>query len=123
MLNYGEKLKDFRITNQKTLVQIQQETGISNQNLSRWERNEVIPNIDFCVNLADYYGVSLDELVGRADDFGNVTVINNSAELSEREQKLLLVFKDLSELEQDKLIEDAKFYAERHKTSLEEKIS
>ncbi|MBE7077671.1 MAG: helix-turn-helix transcriptional regulator [Clostridiales bacterium] len=37
---------------------------MSNQNISRWERNEVLPNIDFCVKLARCYGVTLEELIG-----------------------------------------------------------
>ena len=65
MKNYGEYLKNWRIENKKTLLEVQNETGISNQNLSRWERGDVLPNIDFCVQLADYYGISIDELIGR----------------------------------------------------------
>ena len=33
--------------------------------ISAWENNANLPNIDFCVQLADFYGISLDELVGR----------------------------------------------------------
>ena len=65
MKNYGEELKFQRIKHGKTLLQIEEATGISNANLSRWERGKVLPNIDFCVILADYYGISLDELIGR----------------------------------------------------------
>jgi len=65
MLNYGEALKYQREVNGKSLLDLQKATGISNQNLSRWERGEVLPNIDFCVRLADFYGITLDELVGR----------------------------------------------------------
>ena len=65
MLNYGEELKLQRTIRGKTLKQVEEDTGISNANLSRWERGKVLPNIDFCVILADYYGISLDELVGR----------------------------------------------------------
>ncbi len=65
MMNYGEELKFQRIKRNKTLMQIEKDTGISNSNLSRWECGKVLPNIDFCVMLADYYGISLDELIGR----------------------------------------------------------
>lgn len=65
MQNYGNSLKQHRLSKGKTLEEVEKETGISNQNLSRWERNVVLPNIDFCVKLADYYQISLDELVGR----------------------------------------------------------
>ena len=37
----------------------------SHQNVSRWESGKILPSINFCVKLADLYGVSLDELVGR----------------------------------------------------------
>ena len=65
MKNYGEELKFQRISRNKTLKQVEADTGISNSNLSRWESGKVTPSIDFCVILADYYGISLDELIGR----------------------------------------------------------
>lgn len=65
MKNYGEELKYRRIKRNKSLLDIEKDTGISNVNLSRWENGKNLPNIDFCVQLADYYGITLDELVGR----------------------------------------------------------
>ena len=65
MKNYGEILREHRILRNLTLKQVEQKTGINNGNLSRWEQGKVLPNIDFCVQLADFYGISLDELVGR----------------------------------------------------------
>ena len=65
MNDYGAELKYHRLIRNKTLNQIEKDTGISNVNLSRGERGQVVPNIDFCIILADYYGISLDELVGR----------------------------------------------------------
>ena len=63
-MKIGKTIKELRIITGKSLMQVERETGISNQNLSRWERNEVLPNIDFCVKLARCYGVTLDELIG-----------------------------------------------------------
>lgn len=65
MINYGEEIKFHRTSRGKTLKQVEAETGISNVNLSRWENGKVLPNIDFCVKLADYYGITVDELIGR----------------------------------------------------------
>lgn len=65
MKNYGNILKEHRLASGKTLLEVEKETGISNQNISRWERGEVIPSIAFCEQLADCYGLTLDELVGR----------------------------------------------------------
>lgn len=76
MENFGDQLKEIRISLHKTLLDVEKATGISNQNLSRWENNKVIPSIDFCIKLADYYGVTLDELVGR--EFSVNYKINNN---------------------------------------------
>ncbi len=65
MRNYGETLKEHRLASGKTLMDIERATGISNANLSRWERGEVIPGINFCEQLADFYGITIDELIGR----------------------------------------------------------
>lgn len=65
MMNFGEELKFQRTKRNKTLKEVERDTGISNSNLSRWESGKVLPNISFCVMLADYYGITLDELIGR----------------------------------------------------------
>ena len=65
MINFGEEIKFQRIKRNKTLKEVEKDTGISNSNLSRWECGKVLPSINFCVILADYYSISLDELIGR----------------------------------------------------------
>ncbi len=65
MKNYGEEMKYHRVKSNLSIRKLAKLTGISNENLSRWERGVVLPNIDFCVKLADFYGISIDELIGR----------------------------------------------------------
>ena len=77
MKNYGEILREHRIVREKTLLDVEKDTGISNANLSRWECGKNLPNIDFCVQLADYYGITLDELVGREVTEKAVNVSNS----------------------------------------------
>ena len=62
MLNYGEALKNQRNLSQTELAKA---TGLKQQMISHWEANKGLPNIDFCVRLADYYNIGLDELIGR----------------------------------------------------------
>ena len=64
MTGYGKNLKEIRLQHGKTLIEIEKATGISNENLSRWENGLNLPNIHFCVILADYYGITVDELIG-----------------------------------------------------------
>ena len=63
-MKYGDAIKQQRLLRGISLSELEKVTGISNQNLSRWERNEVLPNIDFCVRLAKYYQISIEELIG-----------------------------------------------------------
>ncbi len=64
-MNYGEVLRYHREKANLNLTQLAKAIGTSQQNVSRWEKNEVIPSIEFCVKLANFYGITLDELIGR----------------------------------------------------------
>lgn len=65
MLNYGEALKRQREIRNLSQTVLAQKSGLKQQMISHWEANKGLPNIDFCVRLAEYYDISLDELVGR----------------------------------------------------------
>lgn len=65
MIKFGEALKEQRENAGLSQNSLAKETGISQQNISRWEKEEKTPSIIFCVQLADFYGITLDELVGR----------------------------------------------------------
>jgi len=44
--------------------------GVSRQAVSRWERDETMPDPDKIVVLADLFGVTTDYLLGRSDARG-----------------------------------------------------
>ena len=64
-MNYAEGLKYQREINGLTQSELARQTKISQQNISYWERGIKEPSITFCITLADFYGITLDELVGR----------------------------------------------------------
>lgn len=70
MSNIGDALKYQREVNGYTQSAVARETGLNQQMLSWWEAGKGLPNIEFCIKLADFYNVSLDELVGR--DYGRI---------------------------------------------------
>ncbi len=65
MYNYGDALKQQREQNGFTQNALAKATGLKQQMISWWEAGKGLPNIDFCVQLADFYGITLDELIGR----------------------------------------------------------
>lgn len=62
---YGKEIKNIRKNAGFSQVEVSNATGISQSTLSWIESDEGVPNIQQCVKLADFYGISLDELVGR----------------------------------------------------------
>lgn len=65
MENYGEALKYQREIKGLSQSQLARETGLKQQMISWWEAGKGSPSIESCVILANYYGISLDELIGR----------------------------------------------------------
>lgn len=57
-------LRQERNLSQKSLVQ---EMGLALNTYVRYERGERVPDADVLVRIADFYGVTLDYLVGRSE--------------------------------------------------------
>ena len=64
MYNYGNAIKSQRELFGYSQTALSKKTNISQQIISKWERNETIPSIDMCVQLAQFYGITIDELIG-----------------------------------------------------------
>ncbi|MGN0813189.1 MAG: helix-turn-helix transcriptional regulator [Candidatus Coproplasma sp.] len=67
MRNFGEALKYQREINGYSQSSLAKATGLKQQMISWWEANKGLPNIDFCVQLANFYGITLEELLGLED--------------------------------------------------------
>ena len=109
------KIKELREEKQISQKVLAVAIGTSQRNIGRWENGENEPSYSQLVKLADFFQVSLDYLVGREDDFGNIVVPGQSTDqLTAKEKRLLKAFGSLPDIEKNKLIEDAEFYALRH---------
>lgn len=64
-INIGKSLKNIRESEKLTQSKLAEKTGISQQSISRWESGQRLPNILDLIILADYYKISIDELIGR----------------------------------------------------------
>lgn len=65
---FSVRIRALRQHHGLTLVQLGAQFGISKQSAQRWETGENIPTGEKLVDIADYFDVSLDYLVGRTDD-------------------------------------------------------
>ncbi|MBR7092427.1 MAG: helix-turn-helix transcriptional regulator [Clostridia bacterium] len=62
--NLGEKLKSLRKARDLTQEQLAERLGLSAQAVSKWETNASYPDISLLPVLANFYGVTTDELLG-----------------------------------------------------------
>lgn len=65
MINCAEAIKSQREASGLSQSALAKEVGISQQKISYYESGKHSPTIEDCIKLADYYGITLDELVGR----------------------------------------------------------
>ena len=95
-----ERLRICRIEKGYTQSELGKEIGVVQTAIGKYERGELEPNISILTKLADFFGCTIDYLVGREDDFGNVTATAPSSDLSEDEKKVLNLFKRMPEARQ-----------------------
>ncbi|MDE6356828.1 MAG: helix-turn-helix domain-containing protein [Clostridia bacterium] len=64
-ISFGENLKQLRITEGVGQTAIADALNISVKTISHWETNYTEPSIAQLIQLADFFDISLDDLVGR----------------------------------------------------------
>ena len=89
------KLSELRKEKGLTQVQLATALGMSVKKLASWEQERSQPCIEDICLLADYFGVTADELLGR-EDYGTGNVVVQGAILSTFDERLLQVVHTLS---------------------------
>lgn len=95
------KLKELRISSNKRPEDIARLLNISVQSYYRYESDQNEPNLTNLVKMADYFGVTLDYLVGRP-------FANDAGYLTENEKTLLKVYRSLNNRNQQTLLDESK---------------
>lgn len=86
------RLKELRIIHNLSQIELAEEVNVSNKTISRYETGQREPDLATLISLAEYFHVSLDELVGYTP---------KGSELSE--ERLILKLSSLSDKGLDKL--------------------
>ena len=64
MIKLGERIKEFRLRDGRTQDALASELGVTAQAVSRWEKEICCPDVEMIPSIANYFGVSIDELFG-----------------------------------------------------------
>lgn len=90
------RLKEMRTECNLTQADVANAIGTSQRNIGRWESGINEPTSSSLIKLADFFRVSVDYLLGREDDFGNISVNNSMDGVSADEFGLIKGYRSLS---------------------------
>ncbi len=63
-LDLGQKIRELRRRDGRTQETLAEALGVTSQAVSRWEANGGYPDMEMIPSIANYFGVSIDELFG-----------------------------------------------------------
>ena len=67
MNKFNEVLKELRIEKGLSQQQFAQELNVTQPAVAKWESGERIPSLDLLIDIRNYFGCTLDYLVGLED--------------------------------------------------------
>ena len=86
------RIKELRVAFALTQEQLAEKIGFNQTAVGKYERGELEPSIETLKKLSAIFECSIDYLVGHSDDFGNVTVYEQTdkiSSLSKNEQYII----------------------------------
>ena len=94
-MTIGEKLRNLRLKDKKTLYEQSLILGVSMNSVYRWEHDLAMPRKPMLKKIADYYAVSLDWLISES---------TAASLVSDVEMKLLNMFRKISDSNRYKVL-------------------
>ena len=67
-LDLGQKIRELRRRDGRTQEALAEAIGVTSQAVSRWEANGGYPDMEMIPSIANYFGVTIDELFGYHND-------------------------------------------------------
>ena len=61
---FSERLKELRLEKELSAIELGKILNVSDSTIIRWENEKISPTIDNLYNIAIYFGVSTDYLLG-----------------------------------------------------------
>ena len=116
-MNITETLKNLRKEHNLTQGQLAERLNIGQATIAGYESGSREPKINILMAYADYFECSVDYLIGREDDFGNILIPPSKEKsapiLNQDGKELIEIFNQLEHGYQVQILEYARFIAER----------
>lgn len=110
MSSFALRLKELREEKELTQAELGEKLGISRNTIASWESNRRTPELETAKQLADFFNVSVDYLLGRTNIRKFDLDIDNIAAMRSREME---GYNDLTKEEQEFLRNFVREYYER----------
>ena len=94
------RIKELREEKRESQQKLAMLLNVSQTMISRYELGQACPDIDTLITLSRHFGVSVDYLIGAADSKLPYT----KTDLSEAEQQVLFLFKQLDAVKKEKAV-------------------
>lgn len=118
-MNFAQRFKELRKSNKKTQEEIAKILSVSKSTVAMWETDKRTPDFDKTKEIADYFNVNLDYLMGRESE--KQEMIHEKILLTQQELAMLQMYRNKDDDEQiRKLFELLAFYNLKYTESLEE---
>lgn len=91
MATFGEKFKKLRKSKSLTQEQLADLFYLNKSSISRYEKDKQMPEIELLQKFAEFFGVSMDYLLGKCDTFCNIEETTESS----MDKEITQIIKDL----------------------------
>ena len=103
-MKFADTLRFLRNSKNITQKELAEQLSVDKRQISKLETQYNEPNIDMLIKLADYFGCSVDYLLGREREDGLIVIDNSSNALSDVEQHIIEVFRLLTNRNKIKVV-------------------
>lgn len=95
-MELSETLKTLRLEANLTQYQLARKINIGQSTIVGYEKGEREATLTNLIRYADFFNVSIDFLVGRENDFGNIVIKKEAPQLSAEELEIIENYRKLN---------------------------
>ncbi len=110
-MNIATALKDLRLEANLTQKELAKKLNIGQSTIAQYEKGEREPTVHNLTLYCDFFGVTVDYLLGREDDTPANVHTPTTSEHTEAERELLTLFRELSPYLQELTLQTARSWA------------
>ena len=85
---FGDRLKEIRISHNKTQTQVATDLGLSKSIISAYEKNLRTPSVDIIIKIKDYFGVPISYFLDE-DNEDNYRLMVDLTDLTDEQFKIV----------------------------------